>query len=469
VAQAVLTRTLSRRLSVAASGALGAAVAVVTAGFYFIDAGRPLDYDSSLTVGAFVKTGSLLDPLRRQIQLNNHPLFSVLEHVVWSSGLHSETALRVLPILFGVLTVGLIAAWCAHLWGPLAGVSAGAIVAANPMFAELSRGVRGYSLLAFCALVATLLFWQLLTTTSVTTTHRTVQTFYVLFLAAGISTHLYGCTVVVVHAAIVLARRQFGATWIGRWLIAGFLGSLIYAKTVNNVLNTHNQRQFHGTFAREFTLAILGQARLAAALLAVMLAVALWLARRRIELVTGFATIVAFVLFVWLVLQPEFLVVRYWAWIIPGVGLAAAFLVARRPVVVVLVLVAVVAMAAHDRPLWRAVQHPTSEAAAVVDAGRALGMDVCGYHHTGVAVLAYTRQPKTRAETIDQMANCDLVIGFYVPAAIDRVERRTFPYSWSIPGITPARVYSRRPKAEITAAMPRRRLDLETHRITFPS
>ena len=61
---------------------------------YQIGSGRSLDYDSSLTVGAFVKTHSLLDPLKRQIQLNNHPLFSILEHIVWSLGFHSETYLR---------------------------------------------------------------------------------------------------------------------------------------------------------------------------------------------------------------------------------------------------------------------------------------------------------------------------------------------------------------------------------------
>ena len=216
------------------------------------------------------------------------------------------------------------------------------------------------------------------------------------------------------------------------------------------MLNTHNQRQFHGTFAREFTLAILGQARIAAALLAVMLAVALWLARRRIELVAGFATIVA------LrrsssgsSLQPEFLVVRYWAWIIPGVGLAAAFLVAAaaggRSC---LVIVAVVAMAAHDRPLWRAVQHADiGEPRPSSTRHAALGMDVCGYHHTGVAVLAYTRQPKTRAETVAQMAGCDLVIGFYVPAGIDRVERADVPVLRGRSRvITPAFVYSRQPE-----------------------
>ena len=54
---------------------LGGTIGAVSAIFYFMAAGRSLDFDSSVTVGVFVKTGSILDPLRRQVALNNHPLF----------------------------------------------------------------------------------------------------------------------------------------------------------------------------------------------------------------------------------------------------------------------------------------------------------------------------------------------------------------------------------------------------------
>src|SRR6266700_1535169 len=56
--------------------ALGAAAGLVTFALYMIGAGRSYDYDSSETVGTFVATPSLLDPLRRQLGFNNHPLFS---------------------------------------------------------------------------------------------------------------------------------------------------------------------------------------------------------------------------------------------------------------------------------------------------------------------------------------------------------------------------------------------------------
>ena len=51
-----------------AAAALGAAMGLVTAAVYFIGAGRSIgDIDASVTVGTFVKTPSLLDPLRRTL------------------------------------------------------------------------------------------------------------------------------------------------------------------------------------------------------------------------------------------------------------------------------------------------------------------------------------------------------------------------------------------------------------------
>jgi len=118
---------------------------------YLVGAGRSYGYDESVTVGAFVSTPSLLDPFRRQIVFNNHPLFSFLEHLVWSAGGRSESWLRVLPALSGAATVGLCARWLARRHGVAAAVCGATVLAANPLFAEASRTVRGYSLVALCA------------------------------------------------------------------------------------------------------------------------------------------------------------------------------------------------------------------------------------------------------------------------------------------------------------------------------
>ena len=139
-----------------APGLVAVLTFVATASFYGLGSGRAYDYDSSESVGSFIATGSLLDPFRRQLQFNNHPLFSFIEHVVYAFGGHSESALRSLPIIFGAVTVGIVCYWAANMWGLSAGVTAAALLAANPTFAELSRSVRGYSLLTLCAVSSTL-------------------------------------------------------------------------------------------------------------------------------------------------------------------------------------------------------------------------------------------------------------------------------------------------------------------------
>jgi hypothetical protein len=456
----------ARALSTPQASALGVAVAAIAAVFYFMGAGRPLDYDSSVTVGIFVKSGSILDPLRRQVALNNHPLFSIVEHVFWTFGLRSEAWLRVPPIVFGVATIAIVTAWCARSFGVMPALSAGAIVAANPMFAQLSRQLRGYSLLSLCAVSSTLLLWRLVER-SAPAIPRWVPVGYVLFAAAGIATHLYGMIVLLVHIGIVVARRETSRAWVERWVVGGALGSLVYLPTLQTVLRTHNSRTFYGRFPQEVAAALLGQARIAVIALAIITLYAVSLARRRPSAVGGSLAMLAIFLFVWLVAQPQFLVFRYLVWLVPGVALAAAIAVARRPLLVTIVVVAVVAMVAHEWPYWTATETPTAQMAAVVDAARAQHLDVCGLQHTGVAVIAYTPQP-TRAVTPVQLAHCDVEIGFYVAPALDRFERRVYPYVWTLPGGVRGYVYSRRPRSYIDAAMRQPRLTLRTHPRTWP-
>jgi hypothetical protein len=87
------------------SALAGATAAAATFSFYMVGAERSYDYGSSESVGAFIATRSLLDPFRRQFQFNNHPLFSFLEHLVFSAGGVSETALRALPEAAAATTV----------------------------------------------------------------------------------------------------------------------------------------------------------------------------------------------------------------------------------------------------------------------------------------------------------------------------------------------------------------------------
>lgn len=473
MANAVQTRPLVRvpgtrvrAVSTSRATALGVAVGAVAAVFYFLGAGRALDFDSSVTVGIFVKTGSLLDPLKRQVALNNHPLFSIIEHVLWTLGLRSEVWLRIPPILFGVATIAIVTAWCARSFGVVPALSAGAIVAANPMFAQLSRQLRGYSLLSLCAVSSTLLLWRL-----VERSNRPIPSWvpvaYVLFTAAGIATHLYGGIVLLVHIGIVVARKEMDATWYWRWILSAGIGGVVYLPTINTVLNTRNSRTFYLTFPRDVAESLLGQATVAVVALALVVGYAVWMAHRRPSAVGGVVAMAIIFLFVWLVAQPQFLVFRYLVWLVPGVALAAAIAVARRPGLVVLVVIAVVAMVVHEQSYWTQTEVPTAQMAAVVDAARAEHLTVCGINHTGVGVVGYTPQP-VKALTPRAVLDCDVAIGFYLTPAFDRVERRAFPYAWTLPGGVAGFVYSKRPRSFIDAAMPAPKLTLKTHPKTWP-
>ena len=186
---------------------VGVAAGAVTFGVYLVGSGRSYDYDSSETVGSFIATPSLLDPFRRQLVYNNHPLFSFLDHLVYSAGGRSALDLRILPILFGAAVVAIVVAWCAERWGIVAAATAGLVLGANSSFAELSRSVRGYSLLS--AVVSTLLVDRLLTKP-----RRSLSAAYIVVVAAGIATHVYMLLVLLGQIGIVVARS--GATAVSR-------------------------------------------------------------------------------------------------------------------------------------------------------------------------------------------------------------------------------------------------------------
>jgi len=50
---------------------------LLTALAYLPGSGSAFDYDGSVTIDQFIRTGSLLDPFRRQVVFNNHPGFSL--------------------------------------------------------------------------------------------------------------------------------------------------------------------------------------------------------------------------------------------------------------------------------------------------------------------------------------------------------------------------------------------------------
>src|SRR5688500_3214601 len=253
-------RTVSRRTAPSRHVVVGALVTVCTAVAYLVGSTRSLDYDSSVTVAFFVRAPGLLDPFRYQHVFNNHPTLSAISQLVWRAGGTSEPWLRLLPALCGAGTAGLVAAWSSRRWGVVAGVGAGCAVAVNPMFAELSRNVRGYSLVTLCCTAATFLLVESVSGAGGPAGRARSGRWYVGLLAVALSTHLYAALVVLGHAGYLASTGGVTGAWVRRWVAAIGLGSLAYAAMSGQMLESSRWRghAFHAWFPAETAWEITG-------------------------------------------------------------------------------------------------------------------------------------------------------------------------------------------------------------------
>jgi hypothetical protein len=413
---------------------------VVTCVAYFPGAGRSLDYDSSITAGKFVATPSLLDPFRREFVLNNHPLFSFADHVVYSLGGQSESALRALPIVFGAATVAVLAWWCARRWGLLAGAAAALVTASNPMFAGLAREVRGYSLLALAALVSSLVFVSLLRAR----THR-LRVTYVVSLAVSIATHLYGLLLIPVHAAVLIVRRELSRQWLERWVLGAAVGGLAYVGIVKQMWAGRGGRAFASSFPSDLAQALLGQHALAIVATVLLIAAAVWaswpLSR---EVLAVIAVLAAMIGGIWLVVQPVFLFARFFVWLVPAVGFLAARAVARWPVAIVLAVACAVSTALYEGGSWTEAPNPTREAAQVLRTAAARGMQPCVLGFVGDSLAAYSTPPYRKVQSPSQLTGCDVALEWLGIGPVAQA-RALLPYRTVLTAQSPYVVFSRRP------------------------
>jgi hypothetical protein len=452
------------------SWALGGLISVATTVVYMIGSSRAIsDVDSSVTVAAFIKTHSIFDPLRRTVTApgmrnNNHPLFSLLDHAVWSSGFHSEAALRVVPIVCAALAVGLLVVECSRRFGLLSGACAGLVLAANPLFAFLSREMRGYSLITLAAVASTILLSRIVTSEH---PRRWQEILYVVALAAGIATHLWFALVFVIHLAIVLARRQFNVRWIVRFALGAVLGSLVYLRVIGDMLGHQQTGAFHATFPTKTVHVLLGHQKLAVAIIGLVVIYGFVLTIRRIDVVAAVASVAAIIGVFWLIIQPLALAPRYFVWFIPAFGLAIAIAVSRRPWIAALILVAVVCMVADQYASWTVASPESARAAGLVDAARADHLRVCSYKGGNWAIIAYTRPGKPVQGVGIQ--NCDVLVEMRYPLSVyEKKVKAELPYIWSVPGANPVEVFSRIPIPFLVANPAYRQLTLNTHAKTYP-
>jgi hypothetical protein len=437
----------NRRLAVL----VGGAVTAVVAALYFIGAGRDLNYDGIITSHYVVLTRSLLDPFTAGgISSNNHVAFSFIEHLVYTlTGIGSERALRVVPILAGATACGVLGATVTLHLGGRAGVAAAGVLATNPLFASQAREVRGYSLVTLCVVVASYALIRMRSRD-----HSLAwQASYVAAMALAVATHYLVAAAVIAHAIVLVAMRSLPVRRVAALAASALtIGALAYIRLYRSFLQyattataTNRERADEVHTLGRLGRALLGGAWLAVLLLGYLMAVAVWRHRHRFGLLLGLACAAA---------APLALVVRgvpwsprFFVWLAPVVAVGVASEVGRRPRALVAVGIAVLASAASLAPRWREPEHAITPVAMTVDQVATRGGQSCAPPFTRDVLVAYTSRFRTVSQP-SEITSCDVLVtvapaaDLFVFAWIREVTRHEFPFRHRYAG--GSTVYSRR-------------------------
>jgi hypothetical protein len=439
---------------VRATTIVGIVLGAATAAAYLIGSGRVFGYDSAVTFANFIATPSLLDafavstqqptiPLA-QIAGNDHVLVSLISHVIYTvTGTRSEIVYRLLPALAAGGTVGVTASALAARFGLVAGACAGLFVATNPMFVENSRDLRGYSLAAFCMVLATVLFFRL-TPVGAERRSRWLLIAYGALLGLAIAAHAYSGLVLVAHVVWVVVRRS-RADFVGllpAWVLAGIIAMAAngYILFVDFTQHGFLPKVFDPEFPRDLLFYLLGAPSLLA--IGLWLSVAglgLWAARKEPLLWATVALVAAAAAALWLVFQPFYLYPRFFVFAIPGCAYLMAAAIKRWKVLAPVVVLGGIAGALAELPNYTADPLALRQAAAVVANADRAGQRICVIHSDEQVLGAYAGSGFTVVTSADQLKSCDvvLVVSWAIDIPLRDEAAREFPRATQIPAVYP--------------------------------
>ena len=149
-------------------------------------------------------------------EANGSPFYLLLHF--WSKLGDTEFILRILPLLFGVATPVLLYLLVKRLFGPWYGLGAAGLLAVNAFFVSHMQNLRSYSMSAFLATVATLLFVKVIEDRT-----RLALVGYALTGTLLVYTHFFGAMVLLVHALSLLLLEKGKAP---RMALLGAFGAM---------------------------------------------------------------------------------------------------------------------------------------------------------------------------------------------------------------------------------------------------
>ena len=434
---------------------VGIFLGVATGAAYLIGSGRSFGYDAAATFANYVATPNLADAFAvhsvlpsiqlKYIASNDHVFLSLVSHVIYSvTGSRSEVVYRMVPALAAGGTVGVSTAVLAKRFGLVAGACAGIFIATNPLFVESSRDLRGYSLAALLALLATISL-----SPQGRGLGRGARVLYAVLMGLAIATHVFAIVVLLAHV-VWIAMRKSRADLIQlapAWIAAMVIGAAANANIEVMVFVQHGfpASQFDPTFPRDLVLFLLGAP--------VLLSVGLWLSTfglgiwtvRREPLVWAAVGVVAVVVVVlWLILQPAYLYPRFFIFLIPGIAYVMAAAIQRWKVLAPVVLAGAVAAVVAQVPGYTADPLALPQAAAAVESAGHAGRSACVIHSDEQVLAAYTTHFKV-VTTAGELAGCDevVVVSWNVDLVLRDFAAQEFPRRTLLPAGYPAVVLGR--------------------------
>jgi len=332
----------------------------------------------------------------------------------------------------------------AKRFGLVAGACAGIFIATNPLFVESSRDLRGYSLAALLALLATISL-----SPQGRGLGRGARVLYAVLMGLAIATHVFAIVVLLAHV-VWIAMRKSRADLIQlapAWIAAMVIGAAANANIEVMVFVQHGfpASQFDPTFPRDLVLFLLGAP--------VLLSVGLWLSTfglgiwmvRREPLVWAAVGVVAVVVVVlWLILQPAYLYPRFFIFLVPGIAYVMAAAIQRWKVLAPVVLAGAVAAVVAQVPDYTQDPLALPQAAAAVESARHAGLTACVIHSDEQVLAAYTTDFKV-VTTAGELAGCDevVVVSWNVDLVLRDLAAQEFPRRTLLPAGYPAVVLGR--------------------------
>jgi len=431
----------------------GIILGLVTTALYMIGSRRSFGYDAAATFANFIATPSLLDafavhsamptmPLK-SIASNDHVLLSLISHLIYSAtGSRSEALYRLVPALAAGGTVGVMATILSRKFGLLAGISAALYIATDPLFVDNSRDLRGYSIAALCAVLATILLaagrwtrWRLVA--------------YGVLMGLAIAAQLFAVIVLAAHIAWIATRRSMPplVQLAPPWLAAALIGVAANANIQVMVLLEHGfpPSAFYPTFPRDLVFFLLGEpALLAVGLWLSATLLGLWVLRREPRVWASAAVVALAVVVLWLGLQPAYLYPRFFIFLVPGFAYLMAAAIARWKVLAPVVVLGAAVAVASQVPGYTEDPLALPQAAAFVERTHAQGKTACVIHADESVLSAYTTE-FTVVTSADQLGGCDavVVVSWNVDLALRDLAAEQFPRRTVLRAYYPAVVLER--------------------------